>query len=143
MAGKKGDKVKVEYTGRLEDGTVFDSTEKQGEPLEFEAGSKQLIPGFDEGVIGMELGEQKTIVIEPADAYGEADPNLVRDIERKNFPPDAPLKPNILVEMGLPNGMTLPAVVVEVGDEFVKLDFNHPLAGKTLTFDIKILTIGA
>ena len=143
MAVKKGDRVQVEYIGKLEDGTVFDSTEKQGEPLEFEAGSKQLIPGFDEGVIGMELGEQKTIVIEPADGYGEADPNLVRDIERKNFPADAPLKPNILVEMSLPNGMALPAVIREVGEEFVKLDFNHPLAGKTLTFDIKILNIAS
>ena len=86
MAIKKGDKVKIEYTGTLDDGTVFDSSEKHGKPLEFEVGSGQVIKGFDNAVIGMKKGQEKEFKLKPEEAYGEPNPNLIRKIPKEQIP---------------------------------------------------------
>ncbi|MEX2705385.1 MAG: peptidylprolyl isomerase [Candidatus Freyrarchaeum guaymaensis] len=138
MPVKKGDRVKVEYIGMFDDGTVFDSSEGKS-PLEFEAGSGQIIKGFDEAVIGMKKGEEKEFKIEPKDAYGERNPELVRKIPRDQLPPEA--QAGMLLMLRTPDGMQIPAEITEVTDEEVTIDLNHPLAGKTLNFKIKIVDI--
>lgn len=142
MAIKKGDKIKVEYEGTLEDGTLFDSSEKHGQPLEFEVGAGQMIKGFDEAVVGMNKDEEKEITLQPADAYGEPNPELVKDIPRDQLPPGDP-KPGMMLGVTLPNGMQLPAKILEVTDDKVKIDLNHPLAGKVLKFKVKIVDISS
>jgi len=141
MKVKKGDKVKVEYTGTLDNGTVFDSTEKHGQPLEFEVGSGQLIKGFDNGVIGMEKGKEKEVTIKSADAYGDYNPEMIKKIPRDQLPKDKEIKPGMMLVMGLPNGAQIPAKIKEVGDKEVTLDLNHPLVGKDLKFKIKVVGI--
>ena len=138
---KKGDKIKVEYEGKLEDGTVFDSSEKVGKPLEFEVGSGQLIRGFDDAVIGMKKGEEKEVKLKPEDAYGQPNPQLLKKIPKEQLPADKELKPGMILGLSLPNGAKMPAIIKEVTDKEITLDLNHPLAGKTLTFKIKIIDI--
>jgi len=137
MTIKKGDKVKVEYTGTLEDGTVFDSTQKRGQPLEFEVGAGKLIKGFDDAVIGMSVGEEKQVKIPPADAYGESRPELIKEFPKDKLPPEVKAGSVLLIQ--LPNGIKLPVRVVSVDDKTANLDLNHPLAGKTLNFKIKVV----
>jgi len=138
---KTGDKVKIEYTGTLDDGTVFDSSAEHGNPLEFEVGSGQVIKGFDDATLGMKEGEEKQFSIEPADAYGEHDPTLVQKISRDAFPQDVELVPGLLFEAGLPTGEKVPATIIEVQEEIISVDLNHPLAGKKLNFKIKMSVI--
>lgn len=138
MAPKSGDTVRVNYRGTLSDGTEFDSSEGQ-EPLEFVVGSGQVIPGFDGAVLGLEPGETVTVTIPAAEAYGDQDERGIQQ-----FPPEAfPSKPEVgwTLELSGPDGQRIPAVVVEVTDEFVVLDFNHPLAGQDLTFEIELVEI--
>lgn len=142
MGVKKGDKVKVEYTGTLEDGSVFDSSEKHGKPLEFVAGGGQVIKGFDDAIMGMEKGQEKEITIKPEEAYGDNNPQLVKKVPRGQLPPGE-IKPGTMLAMKLPNGMEVPVRVAEVSDESVTLDLNHPLAGKTLKFKLKVIEIEA
>ena len=127
MPVKKGDKVKVEYVGTLDDGTVFDSTEKHGEPIEFEVGSGQLIPGFDKAVLGMDKNEEKDVRIEPDDAYGEHNPGLTKKIPKSQLPKNDELAPGMMLMLTLPNGMQFTAMVAEVDTETVTIDLNHPL----------------
>ncbi|RLE46295.1 peptidylprolyl isomerase [Candidatus Woesearchaeota archaeon] len=141
MPVKKGDKIKVEYEGRLEDGTVFDSSKTHGAPLEFEVGGRKVIKGFDDGVIGMELNEEKEIRIEPKDAYGDRNPELIKKVPKDQLPKEHELKPGMMLLMGMPNGAQLPVTITEVGDKEVTLDLNHPLAGKTLIFKVKVVEI--
>jgi FKBP-type peptidyl-prolyl cis-trans isomerase 2 len=141
MSIKTGNRVRIEYTGTLDDGTIFDSSAEHGKPLEFEVGRGQVIKGFDDAVIGMIEGEEKQFSISPADAYGEHDPTLVQKVPREIFPPEAELAPGLLFEAGLPTGEKVPATITEVQEGFVSVDLNHPLAGKRLTFKIKISTI--
>ena len=141
MPVKKGDKVKVEYTGTLEDGTVFDSSEKHGHPLEFEIGTGQIIPGFENALVGMEKGQEKDIKIEPADGYGAPNPELVKKIARDRLPKEQELKPGLMIGVSLPTGQQIPAKIVTVTDKEVEIDLNHPLAGKTLLFKIKVAEI--
>jgi FKBP-type peptidyl-prolyl cis-trans isomerase 2 len=142
MKVEKGKKVKVEYEGKLEDGTVFDSSEKHGgEPLEFEIGAKQIIPGFEDGIIGMEKGEEKEIKIEPKDAYGEYNKDLIKKVPKDQLPKEPEPQKGMTLVVGLPNGAQLPAKIVEVTDTDVSIDVNHPLAGKTLIFKIKVVEI--
>jgi FKBP-type peptidyl-prolyl cis-trans isomerase 2 len=138
---KKGDTIKVEYTGTLEDGTVFDASDKHEKPLEFEVGAGMIIKGFDEAVIDMEKGEEKEITLQPSEAYGEPNPDLVKKVPKDKMPKDPELKPGMMIGMQLPNGQQIPAVVKEVDDEAVTIDLNPPLAGKVLKFKIKILDI--
>ena len=141
MTAKTGDKVKIEYTGTLEDGTIFDSSADHGNPLEFEVGSGQVIKGFDDAILGMNEGEEKQFSIEPADAYGEHDPTLVQKVPREIFPQDAELVPGLLFEAGLPTGEKVPATITDVQGGIVSVDLNHPLAGKKLNFKIKVSVI--
>lgn len=141
MTAKTGDKVKIEYTGTLDDGTIFDSSADHGNPLEFEVGSGQVIKGFDDAILGMNEGEEKQFSIEPVDAYGEHDPTLVQKVPREIFPQDAELVPGLLFEAGLPTGEKVPATITDVQGGIVSVDLNHPLAGKKLNFKIKLSTI--
>ena len=141
MAVKKGDKVKVEYEGTLEDGSVFDSSERHGEPLEFTAGGGQMIKGFDDAVIGMEKGDEKNIELSSSEAYGDRNEQLVRDVPKEQLPKGIELKKGMMLGMMLPNGAQLPAKVVGLSEKGATLDMNHPLAGKTLKFRIKLVGI--
>ncbi len=141
MTVKKGDKIKVDYTGTLEDGSVFDSSANHGQPLEFEVGSGQLIKGFDECVIGMKVGEEKEIKLSPAEAYGEQKEELKKKVPKTQLPPSQEPKVGMAMGVGLPNGQQVPAKIIEVADNDVTIDLNHPLAGKTLNFKIKVVEI--
>ncbi|MBN2052610.1 peptidylprolyl isomerase [Candidatus Woesearchaeota archaeon] len=140
---KSGDKVKVEYTGTFDDGKVFDSSEKHGAPLEFEVGKGMIIPGFEKGVIGMKKGEEKTIHLEPCDAYGDHNPQLIKKVLRDQLPPGQEPKPGMFLVINLPNGAQFPARLTEVNEKEVTLDLNHPLAGKCLNFKFKIVEVNA
>jgi len=137
MAVSKGDRVVVEYEGRFEDGEVFDSSAFHQKPLEFVAGAGMVVPGFDRAVIGMEKGEEKEVRIEPKDAYGEKNPAAIQKIPKVNFPPEAEV--GMTVGIPLPGGGQAPAKIVDIGETDVTLDLNHPLAGKTLIFKIKLV----
>lgn len=140
MPIKKGDKIKVEYTGTLEDGTVFDTSEGR-EPLEFEVGSGQVITGFDNAVIGMEKGEEKEIKLKPEQAYKDINPELITKIPRTQLPQNQEPKPGMVILLKTPDGKQLPVRITEVSDNDVTIDLNHPLAGKTINFKIKIVDI--
>lgn len=138
MVIKKGDKIKIDYEGKLEDGTVFDSSEKHGKPLEFEVGSGQVIKGLDEAVVGMDKGDETEITIQPDDAYGQPNPKLLRKFPKDQLPKEPEAKAGMLLMVGTPDGRQFPAKIVEVDDKEVTIDLNHPLAGKVLIFKIKI-----
>lgn len=140
MAVKKGDKVKVEYTGKLDDGTVFDTTEGKV-PLEFEAGAGKVIKGFDEALIGMEKGEEKDIKIKSEEAYGAPNPELVKKVPKDKIPVEPEPKPGMILVMKTPDGKQFPAKIVEVTDTEISIDLNHPLAGKDLNFKVKVIDI--
>ena len=133
---KNGDTVRVHYTGRLENGEVFDSSE-EGEPLEFQVGAGQVIPGFDQGVAGMSVGDKKTVEINVDDAYGERIDALVRTIERSGMNIDTEPQPGMNLIMQLADGNQIPVAITEVTETHVTLDANHPLAGQRLIFDIE------
>lgn len=137
---KKGDTASVHYTGRFESGEVFDSSEG-GEPLQFEVGSGQVIQGFDEGVNGMTVGDQKTIEIEPADAYGQRSDQLVQSIPRQGINLDREPEVGMRLGLQLPDGNEIPVTITEVTDEYITIDANHPLAGEKLIFDLKLVDI--
>jgi FKBP-type peptidyl-prolyl cis-trans isomerase 2 len=146
MAVEKGNKVKVEYTGTLEDGTVFDSSEAHGKPLEFEVGSGMVIPGFEKAITGMELNEEKEVKLKPEEAYGDPNPQMVQKVPRDKIPepPEGQkLEPGIMIGVGMPNGHQIPAKITEVNDTEITLDLNHPLAGKVLNFKFKVIGIEA
>jgi FKBP-type peptidyl-prolyl cis-trans isomerase 2 len=140
---KKGDKIKVEYTGSLEDGTIFDSSKNHEAPLEFVVGAGQLIKGFDEAVVGMKIGEEKEIKIPPEEAYGPHNPEFVKDMPREMFPDDQEIKPGMVFMVNLEDGRQLPVRVSKVSDDKITIDLNPPLAGKTLVFKIKIIDVAA
>lgn len=137
---KNGDTVKVHYTGTLEDGTEFDSS-REREPLEFTIGGKQVIPGFENGVIGLEEGETITIKIPPTEGYGEYDEKLRFVFDKSQFPKDLELKPGLRLNMQGEGGKVAVFTVVDIlGDEVI-LDGNHPLVGRTLVFDLELVKI--
>lgn len=137
-----GDVVRVHYTGRDENGKQFDSSH-DGEPLEFTIGAGEVIPGFDEAVRGMNVGDSKTVEIEPENAYGPRRDGLVTTIDRANA--QFPVEPQIGMHFALPlqDGNQLQVVVTEVTDTHVTIDGNHPLAGKKLFFDLELVGIGS
>ena len=137
---KAGDKVKVHYTGTLTDGTKFDSSVGR-EPLPFEVGAGMMIKGFDAAVVGMAVGETKTVDIPAAEAYGPENPELIIDVPRTNLPPD--LNPEVGQQLGMsqPNGQQVPVTIREVHEDKVVIDANHALAGKDLIFEIEIVEI--
>ncbi|MFX1498843.1 MAG: peptidylprolyl isomerase [Promethearchaeota archaeon] len=143
MAIKKGDIIKVEYEGRLEDGTIFDSTDlNDGIPLKFEVGSGQVINGFDNAMIGKNIGEEFSITLSPLEAYGEFNPTLQHKINREKFPKDIKPEIGMILRIDGPNGTHSIARVTEIEKDSVTIDMNHPLAGKNLNFKIKIVETG-
>jgi peptidylprolyl isomerase len=132
----EGDTVKVDYTGKLDDGTIFDSSEGR-EPLQFTIGGGQMIAGFDEGVRGMTVGETKTITLTPDQAYGEHTDDRIIRVGKSAFPPDMELTEGMQLQS--PTGM--PVTVLKVDADSVTIDANHPLAGKTLSFDVTLVEI--
>jgi peptidylprolyl isomerase len=139
-AAQNGDKVRVHYTGKLDDGSVFDSSEG-GTPLEFTLGHGQVIPGFDQGVVGMEPGQSRTLNIPVDQAYGPQQADRMFEIERAELPPNLALQVGMRLQGNQPGGRAVEVTVVEFDDTRVKMDANHPLAGKDLTFDIKLVEI--
>lgn len=140
MQAKKGDTVKVHYTGSLDDGTIFDSS-KGREPLQFIVGGGQVIKGFDDAVNGLEVGASVTVHIGTADAYGPSRPEMVLDVPRTQFPITITPEVGQKLQVPHPEAGYLVVTVTEVTDDNVKLDANHDLAGKDLNFEIQLVEI--
>lgn len=136
---EQGKRVSLDYVLFINSQEV-EST-KGKEPLSFVVGSKSVIPGLESQLMGMMLGQQKKIIIDAKDAYGSVDPNAFKEVPKTAMPQDTELKPGIVVEVDDPQGGSFPGVVWEVKADSVVLNFNHPLAGQTLEFDVKILDI--
>ncbi len=137
---KQGDNVKIHYKGTLDDGTEFDSSEGR-EPLEFELGSGQVIPGFDNAVDGMTVGESKNVRIESGDAYGERHEQLIQEVPRTALPPEMEPEVGMALQSQAPDGQVMNLVVTAVAEESITVDANHPLAGQALTFEIELVAI--
>lgn len=138
---KSGDTVRIHYTGTLEDGSRFDSSEGR-DPLEFTLGSGQVIPGFDKAVEGMQVGEKKSVNLAPEDAYGPRQDQMVQDVPKSALPDDLEPKVGMALQAQNTEGRRLDLTVTAVGDESITVDGNHPLAGKDLNFDIELVQIG-
>lgn len=137
---KSGDTVKIHYTGTLDDGTEFDSSAGR-EPLEFEIGSGQVIPGFDKAVEGMAVGDSRSVRLEAAEAYGPRHDALVQEVDRKLLPEDLNPETGMALQSQSPDGQVMQFVVTEVSDATITVDANHPLAGQALSFDIELVDI--
>ncbi|MBT4539555.1 peptidylprolyl isomerase [Candidatus Woesearchaeota archaeon] len=136
----KGDKVKIEYTGKFSDGQVFDKSEGRG-PLTFEIGAKQVVPGFEKAVEGMEKGQEKTFTLTPEEGYGAIRAELTQEVPREHLPKDQEPKIGMMLMMQSPTGQQIPAKIAKVTEDKVTLDLNHPLAGKELTFTVKVIGV--
>ena len=139
-AAKTGDTVRVNFTGTLENGTQFDTTDGR-EPMEFTIGAEQVIAGFDSAVIGMTPGEVKKVVLAPEQAYGYHDPQIVDTVPRNAIPTEIELAEGLVLEAKRQDGQTFGFTVVDFNETTVTLDANHPLAGETLNFDIELVEI--
>lgn len=137
---KSGDKVKVHYHGRLTTGETFDSSAGR-DPLEFEVGSGMVIKGFDDGVMGMKVGEKKTVNIPADQAYGEKNPEMMIEFPRSQFPPEIDLQVGTQLMMSNASGQQFPVSIAEIKDDVVILDANHHLAGEELIFDLELVEI--
>lgn len=131
--------VSIDYTLTV-DGEVVDTTEGD-EPLQFLQGHQNIIPGLERELTGMKIGGSKQVVVPPTEAYGEVDPENIIEVPRTEFPPEIPLEPGTELEVKNADGEVLSATIAEITSDTVKLDFNHPLAGKQLTFDVKIVDL--
>lgn len=140
MAAENGDKVRVHYTGTLKDGTVFD-TSHEGDPIEFAIGSKMVISGFEDAVVGMEPGDTKNFTVPSTDAYGEHDPRLVQEVPRTELPPELEPSPGMRLTASGQDGREIALVITDVSDNAVRLDANHPLAGEDLNFEIQLVEV--
>jgi len=140
MEAKTGDKVRVHYTGRLLDGTQFDSSAGR-DPLEFTIGAGQMIKGFDAGVLGMRVGDRKTLQIPPEEAYGMRDEEAVIEFPAENVPSDMKLEPGMQLSLRNQYGQPVPVVVMEVRADVILMDANHMLAGEELVFDVELVEI--
>lgn len=137
----QGATVRIHYTGTLEDGSTFDSSEGR-DPLEFTVGSGMIIPGLDKALPGMTVGEKKKVTIAPEEAYGPSQPEAILEVPRAEIPAEIPLEVGMQLQMGGPQGQPIPVTVTDLTDEIATLDANHALAGKTLIFDFEIVSIG-
>jgi len=136
-----GDTIRVHYTGKFESGDLFDSSEGR-EPLKFTVGTGQLVKGFDDAVVGMIPGEKKTVTVTPKEGYGERREDHVVDFPKANVPEDMKLEVGMVVQMSDQSGRPIPVIITEILEDVVKMDVNHPLAGKTLVFDVEIVETG-
>ena len=141
-AAKQGDTVKVHYTGRLDDGTVFDTSEGN-DPLSFIVGEGEVIPGFEQAVLGMRVGESKDVVLEPDLAYGERNEGLAQTIERDKINLGIEPEEGMSIEMHTPDGTVIPLIITALTETTVTLDANHPLAGQQLRFSVELVEIAA
>ena len=141
MNVENGKTVCFHYVGTLEDGTEFDNSRSRGEPLTGHIGQGHLIPGFESALIGMTAGEKKNVLIESSDAYGEHNPEAVQTVPLDRFPVDFAPVVGSMVQGQNPNGMTLNGTITESSEDAVTVDFNHPLAGKNLNFEIEVVSI--
>ena len=137
---KNGDSVYVHYTGRLADGTVFDSS-VDGEPLGFTLGNEEMIPGFENAVLGMKVSEKKTVNIAAKDAYGPRDETMTAEIGRDKLPAGMVPEEGQQLQMRSPNGATMVVTITNVTETTITIDGNHPLAGKDLTFELELVDI--
>jgi len=140
VPAKSGDTVRVDYTGTLDDGEVFDSSVGK-DPLEFTIGEGQVIPGFEEAVITMKIGESKTVKIPADEAYGPYHEDMVMVVSRDKLPPGMDPEIGQWLQLGQPGGQTIQVRVIDVSESTVTLDANHPMAGKDLTFEIQLVEI--
>ena len=141
QTAKRGDTVSVHYKGTLDDGTIFDSSEG-GDPLSFRLGEGEVIPGFETAVEGMSIGDAKTERIDAENAYGPHRDELVFRVRREQLPDGSEIELGDLLRIGFPDGSTANVQVAEMDDASVTLDANHPLAGKDLTFELRLVAIG-
>ena len=135
---KTGDVVKIHYTGKLTDGIVFDSSINRNAPIEFKVGEGQVIPGFEDAVIDMEIGENKTVQISSEKAYGPYRKELIHKVGRDRLPQDLLPEVGQQLQASHPDGHSVVVTIIEVADDTITIDANHPLAGKDLIFDIKL-----
>ena len=136
-----GQSVSVHYVGTLEDGTEFDSSRSRGEVLSFQIGSGQLISGFNDAILGMQVGEKKSINLNPDEAYGPIDPSAVQTVPNEHFPTDFKPVQGATVVGQNELGQQMMARIEDFNDAAVTLDFNHPMAGKSLNFEIELMSI--
>lgn len=140
MAAKQGDNVKVHYTGKLQDGQVFDSSVNK-DPLGFQLGAGQLIPGFEKAVMGMNVGDKATIEIPSAEAYGAHNDEMLIEVSKQQMPAGLEPEVGMTLQVQQPDGQPTNVVIYEVREQSIVLDANHPLAGKDLIFDIEVVAI--
>lgn len=138
---KSGDTVKIHYTGSLDNGTEFDSSAGK-DPLQFTVGTGQLIPGLDKAVEGMTVGEKKTVNVEPDEAYGPRQDQMVSEVPKSALPPHIEPEVGMGLQTKSQDGQDMQLTVTEVGEETITVDANHPLAGKPLNFEIELMQIG-
>ena len=137
---EKGQKVRIHYTGTLDDGNQFDSSAGR-DPLEFEMGAGMVIPGFENGVADMAVGEKKTVNIPASEAYGEKRDEMVMEFERATLPEGLEPEVGMGLQMQGPQGQPIPVKITAVADETITVDANHPLAGQNLTFELELIDI--
>lgn len=137
---KSCDTVMVHYTGVLEDGQEFDSS-KGKDPLKFKIGDGSLVPGFENALVGMEVGEKKAVTLPPSEAYGERQSELVAGINKENFSDNIEPKVGLQLQVKQPGGNILHVTVTNISDDLITIDANPPLAGKTLVFNIELVEI--
>ena len=138
---ESGQNASVHYVGTFDDGTEFDSSRSRGEPLIFEVGSGNMITGFSDAVVGMSVGDVKNVRLEPAEAYGEADPNALHKLPKSQFPSDFEPQVGSTVYGQTDTGEQMAAVIDSYDDDGIVLNFNHPMAGKALNFEIELVDI--
>ena len=139
-AAKSGDTVRIHYTGKLDDGTQFDSSEGR-DPLEFALGDSQVIPGFENAVEGMAVGDKKSVKIQPEEAYGPRHDQLIQDVPKNQLPEDMTPAVGMQLQTQNESGQVMRFSVTAVDEETITVDGNHPLAGKALNFDIELVEI--
>ena len=138
---EKGTKVRVHYRGTLNDGTEFDNSHTRVEPIEFQVVAGQMILGFDSAVVGMSVGDSKTITLAPEEAYGTINPEAKTEIPKNAFPEGLDLVEGMPVPLGAPDGRRVMGRLTQLNEETVTVDLNHPLAGEALNFDIELVEV--